>query len=485
MKIRSLLANTLNNHVTCFLLLALPVGLLSIYLVPPLAGNDEISHFSRAYEITNGHMITSKIKTGNYGGEVPFAIIELYQSNGKLNPLKIDLSAINTAEQQKGSVSINTNDSTQVSYSGSALYSPVSYIPHSLAISFAKLFDLSILQTIYLIRIVVFVIYLLLVSLAIHILPIKKWLFFAVGAMPMSILLAGNITLDGLVIGTALLIAAILIKIIIDGETTFRLGKRNISLLPLLCALSVYFALTKPIYAPMLVLSAFALTKVYKFKSIKWVKWVLLTMLLPIALMLVWNIGISALDIDSGQRLSVNSVGIYPPTKQEALHDILTNPSRPIKMFLHTFIDSYKESQDIPNYILGSWSGKFTEYRISPANWVSVSVILSLILAFSLEEEKKYGFSKRIRLYALVALIVGLLGVITSMYLYATSRGASVINGIQGRYFIPFIPFTIFLVSTNRLLVLRKNNKTILTIFAISAVNLGVMLWLLGTTFLW
>jgi len=482
--IKKLLVNFLNNPVRCFLLLAIPVGLISIFLIPPLAGNDEISHFSRAYEVAGGQMITKKIDTGNYGGKVPFAAIELYQSNGKFDPLKIDLSGIASAKNKAGSLSINNNDKTQISYSGSALYSPVSYIPHSISIIIAEFLNLSILQTIYLIRIVVFILYLILVSLAIFVSPIKKWLFFAVGTMPMSLLLAGNITTDGLVIGTSILITSILIKIIVDRKTVFNFGKRTISLLPLLCVLSIYFAFTKAIYSPLLVISAFALTKVYKFKSTEWVKWVLLTVVLPIGLMLAWNIGISKLDIDSGQRLSVNSVGIYPPTKDQAIHDVLTQPLQPVKIFIHTFIDSYKEKQDIPNYILSSFSGKFTEYRISPANWLSVSVILSLIFAFSLEEEKKYGFSKRLRLYTLTALLIGLLGVMASMYLYATSRGALVINGIQGRYFIPFIPFFIFLVSSNRLFVLANNNKTKLLLVTMSIINVGIMVWLISATFL-
>jgi uncharacterized membrane protein len=459
MKIKPLLNKLINNPGKCFLILALPIGLLSVFLIPPLAGNDEISHFSRAYEIANGQMFTKKMTNGNFGGEIPTTALKLYWSNSIFDPLKVDKFGIKDAKQKANIISINSSDKTLISYSGSALYSPISYLPHSMAIFTAKLFNLSILQTIYLIRIVTLVFFLSFVSLAIYISPIKKWLFFAVGTMPMSLLLAGNITLDGLVISSALLIAAILARILVTKKVTVVLIKKNINLLPLLCVLSIYFALTKPIYSPLLILNILALNQVYKFKSKQWVRWVALTVLFPVILMFFWNFSISAVGIDSGPRIAVNSVGIYPPTKEEAIKDFITHPVQPVKIFIHTFIDSYQNKQDIPNYILGSFSGKFTEYRISPADWLNVSVILSLILAFSLQEKEKYGFSKRVRITTLITILIGTLGVIASMYLYATGRGASEINGIQGRYFIPFIPFFLFLVSNNRLLVFTKNNK--------------------------
>jgi uncharacterized membrane protein len=428
-------------------------------------------------------MVTNKISTGNYGGKAPVSIVNLYYSNGKFDPLSVDLTRIKAVKDTAGSSSINSNDKAEISYSGSALYSPLSYIPHSLSIVFAKLINLSVLQTIYLVRIIVFIVYLILVSLAIKISPIKKWFLFAVGTMPMSIMLAGNVTLDGLVISSAILIAAILMRLIVDKKSTFTLFKKTFSLLPLLCVMSIYFALTKPVYSPLLILNIFAINNIYNFKSLKWFKWMSLTLLLPLALMFAWNIGISALNIDSGQRLSVNSVGIYPPTKEQAIDDLLAHPLRPVKITIHTLVDSHKEKQDIPNYILGSFSGKFTEYRVSPANWLSVSVVLSLVLAFSLEEKKKYGFSKYMRISALSALVIGIIGTMTSMYLYATTRGALVINGIQGRYFIPFIPFLVFMVSSNRLVRLSENNKAKLMIIVFSMIDLGIMAWLLYATF--
>lgn len=482
---KKILNQILSKPHFCFLLVAIPVGIFNIFTIPPLAGNDEISHFSRAYEITNGNIITSKMKkVNNFGGEIPKKALDLYTINYPFNPLSVDKKSISKEKEDAKKTSINTDVKSEVSYSGAALYSPVSYLPHVLSIFTAKLFNLSILSTIYLTRLFIFSISIILIFISIRIAPIKKWYLFVIGILPMTLILSSNISLDGLIIGISLFIVSILLNIYINKKDSLNIGTYKLGLLPILSIASIYFALTKPVYVFLLFINVFIFSTIIKPKSKKWLLWLTFTVLIPFTMMMGWNLFISSMNYDAGQRSSVNSVGIYPPTKEQAIEDVIKSPLRPIKILLFTFIDSYKEKQDIPNYILSSWSGKYTEYRLTPANWVTIVIIISLILSFVMKDKEKYKFTNPIKMYTALAIMIGLAGVVVSMFLYATSRGSNSINGIQGRYFIPFMPFIIFILSDNKSLIFKQNNKTKLFIISICLISIVIMIRLLYSSFI-
>lgn len=467
-----------------FLAIAIPFGTLAIYAVPPLVGNDEISHISRAYEIANGTMITGKTATGNFGGSIPTVMLNLYRSNDTTDYLHIDNGKIAAAKSAAAQVSINTADTTEISYSGSALYSPVSYSIHSLTIFVCKLFNASVLSTIYAVRVVVFAVFVALSFLAIRLAPIKRWFLFAIALLPMSVLLGGNITIDGLLIGSVLLYVALLLHIYFTATPKLTIRSHAINSLWLIALLGVYIALAKPVYAPLLLLTLLPVSKLYARFSRRWFVWAGLSVLTPLVLMLSWNITTAIRDVQAGQRLSVNSINIYPPSTSQALHEFISQPTTIFKLAFHTYVDENGDHQDIPNYIVSSFFGKFTEYRLTPALWFDLSVGLTLLLGFCLKDRQSVAFGTTTRAYTLLSLAVAIVAISLSMYLYATTFHQDAINGIQGRYFIPLAPFFVFLLSKRRLLVFQDgfSGKAIIT--SLSILNLLAMSYLLVATFL-
>ena len=484
-KIYSILNKILARQEIVFIMVASVIGLICVFTIPPLAANDEISHVARIYEISDGRFLTSKMQsTENFGGKVPNQLFGLYTANRPFDQYTFQKGTVTHAREEANRTSINdTRFMTEISYSGAALYSPISYAPHVIAMKVAKFLDLSILSTTYLIRLTSLSTFLILAFCAIRLIPTKKWFLLTVALLPMSILLASNISIDGVVIGSVLLFIAIVTRIYYTKRQYINYKNYTINLLWPLMFTAIYLALAKPVYAPLLLLSIPTLNKLFVFKSKEWIKWVCITIAIPLAFMFTWNTLITVIDVHSGQRLSVNSVGIYPATSTEFLSSFIKNPTFFAKVLIHTFFENFGGKQEIPNYILSSFSGKFTEYRITPAIWMTSSVLLSLILSFSFKERTRVLFSKWTKIFTSFSLLAIAIAISLSMYLYATTAGQDTINGIQGRYFIPLLPFLIILACKTPLLEYRSSTFSKLIILSLTLTNILVMLYLLFKVF--
>lgn len=466
-----------------FLLFVLPVGLSIVFLVPPLAGNDEISHVSRAYEISHGQLITQQLPNGNYGGEVPTEFIKLYRSNS-FDALRIDHDAIRSAAHSASTTSINTNDTTPLAYSGAALYSPLAYLPHVIALKIAQFFNASILSSIYLIRVFVLLSFALLVAFALWLIPKRKYFLLTIALLPTSVLLAGIISTDAILLGTLFIIIASSVYIFEKRNPSLLIHNRPIYLLIIVSICALYVAVSKVAYVIIVLLLLFPLLYLYKNRPRKLAVWAVSCLAIPIIAALSWFTIIAANDYGAGQRLSVNSVGIYPPTADQAVHEVVANPLRFPEMLYHTYVDDWRTAQDIPNYIMQSWSGMFTEYKITPALWFTLLVVFTLLLAFSIREPAIRHITTYHRLATAIAMVLVVAAISFSMYLYATTANSANINGIQGRYFLPLLPYVVLLFPTAQLMESSNTHRTKGMLIGCILITNLFMLHLLRITFL-
>lgn len=86
-------------------------------------------------------------------------------------------------------------------YSTTAESFPLLYLPGSIGINFARLFKGSVADIFFAGRMTNLIFFGILLIMIFKILPFKKDIFYAIYMMPMSIVLAGYYTIDGIVIG--------------------------------------------------------------------------------------------------------------------------------------------------------------------------------------------------------------------------------------------------------------------------------------------
>lgn len=144
-----------------FLILALTTGLLGIIIIPPYTAPDELRHFARAYDITNGNIMTNNFKTSE----------EFYNMTFPICKLPIELHNMKLLSENSGNgFEAETNNKIVISkwidmfeskftgntvitpIQGTSSISPMAYLPQILFIFIAKLFNMIPIMVLYMAR---------------------------------------------------------------------------------------------------------------------------------------------------------------------------------------------------------------------------------------------------------------------------------------------------------------------------------------------
>jgi uncharacterized membrane protein len=187
-----------------FAVFALLFGILFAVITPPLSTPDEHNHFLRAYQISEGGFLSSKVQNGT-GGNEPHSILTLAQH---IKPFT-SLDKIDTLDN----IHLNTHDKIFYRFENTALYSPVAYAPQAVGILIGRIFDAPPIYLTYLARLFNVVAYVAVVYIAIRMLPFGKWAGVAVGLLPMHILLSGTTSADPFSTALAFLVVASVLRL--------------------------------------------------------------------------------------------------------------------------------------------------------------------------------------------------------------------------------------------------------------------------------
>ena len=125
-----------------FLLISIPLGLLYMSLIPMGRVPDERNHFLRAYEISEGYLISDKNEKNGKGGRIlSDDTSKIFESKNKKSTYGdlIDNSKIK-----------KSNKKSFKNFTNMSLYSFVCYIPQVIGISMGKILHLPTLYIAYL-----------------------------------------------------------------------------------------------------------------------------------------------------------------------------------------------------------------------------------------------------------------------------------------------------------------------------------------------
>lgn len=271
-KINNIFQKIYGSPVKVFIILATIFGLFSALLVPPFDKPDESANFIRAYGISNGEFFVnggtswpgydihgvkySQSKSGTVtipdsyresrvclgiGGSYPWMETKKVEQSFEA-PKPYD--DITRAADCAASNPLDEDETEHLV--GDAAYSPVSYIPHVIAISIGKLFDLPIITTFYLVRIFNFALWVALVALAIKIVPSRKWALALVALFPSFTFSMAHTTPDPTLFGAIAVFIAIILRSVY--LTPKQLKKEGKLLLSILLVASVLMVLAKSSY---------------------------------------------------------------------------------------------------------------------------------------------------------------------------------------------------------------------------------------------
>lgn len=385
-----------------FLVLWVFASMLIASAEPPLTTQfgDEREHFSRAFEISQGHLVSEyNAELDTWGRRLPFSPDLLRAvGNGSSEPRLGDEEAF-------------------VPFREKSVYAPVSYLPQAVGIFVARLFTDSISSIANAGRFVNWLCVTLLLFFAVRLLPRGKEFLALALLLPLNVYEAVLLAPDGQVVALSSLMIAVTLHLRHVQETP--LSKRQLALL---YSLAIWLSLCKLVYLPLCLVYLLIPRERFRKKNGK-----LFHSLIMAAVVLALNLGWLGASASNVQRPGTDS-GLQ-------LAYVLGHPLRYLLTLMNTLADRWLV------LLKGLLGARFGDYNLPPAAFSTTLIVWlgGLALACLLVKgclKKLAGSFWRERLCFGSMIFVTAMLIALAEYLYWNAPYAERIDGMHGRYFL-------------------------------------------------
>ncbi|MER9305178.1 DUF2142 domain-containing protein [Mesorhizobium sp. M0496] len=377
-----------------------------VYFLPPFQGADEPNHAYRAAAMASGHLLSEMTPAKQPGGLSDPAIGEAAKPLTYLF-FAPDKKVTPDALQAANSVQWSDKNSL-VAYPNTAINSPVLYIPSAVGISVGRALHWNVIDSLELGRLINAMAFIILGVVAISLSGRAAPAFVVLLTLPMSASLGSYITQDGLIMATVALAGACLIRhsqrslsdrhFIAAVLLLFIAGLSKLPYLTLILPLLAYPAIPRPRRVAMITVTAIV--------GLAWHIYV------AVELPVIWP---------------------YNPALQISM--LIKNPLRVVPIAIDT---------------LSSFGNMYIHQAIGVLGWLDTPVpkwfvacacavlILALCSAGVTNIKNAPSFSLFVLALCFAAIASAAL-IFGAMYVVWTKPSAMVVDGVQGRYFLPIL----------------------------------------------
>lgn len=433
-----------------FLVAGLCMGLFYTVVLPPLSAPDEVSHYISAYKLSNQLMGKKAAEEHGlvYIRQEDAWIENIYGESDEENRSVIGQTLTEETYRmihEKDWLS-EEEEGVAISNQWTVRTTPLAYLPQAIGIMFARMLGLGSMGLLFAGRIFNLIFYVGLTYGAMKRLPFGKEVLFGVALLPMTLHLTGSMSYDVMILALTFYVTAICLDLAYQKN---KVEKKDIALL------AVIFAVLGPckmIYAVMMGLCL--LIPVKKFGGWK-------PYLLSAAVVL--GVFVVSMALVNAQTITTYATETesYVSWAEEAgysMGQLLSNPGLVIKMFYNTVV---WQAEHYHLTMIGAYLGNIDLVLDVPYVVVMLFSLSLLLLAF-----RKPGESLTLkpgaRAWIWAVCLICASGALFSMLLAWTPVSSQVINGVQGRYFLPFLPILLMSLK-NDFIVLSKNaDRTVL-----------------------
>jgi uncharacterized membrane protein len=413
-----------------FLVLALATALSLAWNVPPFLSADEGAHLHRANLITHGRLFGERVQVSGRtlgGGPTDRALFdaaepfndEIGQPDNTTDALDFTLAGAARWDDRE----------VRTSFGGSAAYPPFFYLPASAGLWLGKALHLPVLQSVYLARAFNALACALVGCVALVLAGRAQLALFALLLLPMASSLYGATTQDGMVLVTAALAAACVSRALAAG-----VPMRNAEIAVAATCIAL-IGMTKPPYLLLMLVLLAAPAENRKGRGA--------IVFVATALACLWHVWSGT----TVQTPLVRPDAVLSPAGQ--VGHLISNPAAAFELAFRTLAEQGR----------GYWSGfigilGWLDTPLPAAYYTAAGIMLALAFAGSLS----LGRDRDWRLLTpgvLLALVLAAGGVFLALYVIWTPVAAPVVEGVQGRYFLPLAVFLPLLVEGERPLLPR------------------------------
>ncbi len=399
-------------------LLLIAGGLLYLayaLITPPFQTPDEHQHLFRAWQLAHSQLVGER-RGKEAGGMVPVGL----PAAAKAELGSVAQTAIRPVPKRP--LGAMFSRSTPISaaqpkvfanFPGSVLYSPASYVPQIGAVWIGEPLGLTVENIVRLGRLLNAALTLGLLLLALTVLPVGRLFLLLVALTPMTASMAGSFGQDGIVIGSCAVLIALNVRARFEGRWTRRS-------LFLLAAFAAIVGLTKIVYLPLVGLAWLPLPP--PARPLPWLGWPILVGIGGAALSALWlhaTAGVVVpLAVDAAAPAAhLAFLKAHPFALPATLGSTFVHRSLPV------FFSSFN----------------FGWMTVGPVFSAALLAIAAFIFAFRHGEAAATRLTWSWRCWAAFVGLVAAIGIPIALYLVSMPLGAPIVEGLQGRYFLPLL----------------------------------------------
>jgi uncharacterized membrane protein len=433
-----------------FAIITLVFGTALVLLIPPFQSQDEVPHFQRAYQISEGTFIANgEDPDGLGGGYLPASLGKIISPFTKMF-FRPDVKA--SVDDIRGALRVPLDPRIRIFYTfaNTAHYAPISYLAPVFGIAAGRGLGFTPLALLYFGREANLIGWITLGFFSLRASPaIARPLMFLL-LMPMPLYLAASVSADPTTIGLAALFTAIVCRCVgrsapIDAKTWILLG-----------AVSILLSLSKYAYLPMLGLILLIPSRRFGGRG----RFVTHFALLAALNFIAFSIWVHAAATGLNTR-------VKPPGDASLqLQWLEQNTGQIPKLIVNTFrIDGWLSVQSFVGMI-----GSFDR----PLPWAVIVGYLILLLGacWTADPEPAMPSVSRAAIVILPIVAISCLIIALLDYLYWSPPGLFFIDGLNGRYLIPLTPPVFLLLCA----ILRHFRLRVVHRWGENAMNLAAAL---------
>ncbi|MBV9929631.1 MAG: DUF2142 domain-containing protein [Alphaproteobacteria bacterium] len=391
------------------------IFLLYALVTPPFQAPDEHQHLFRAWQLAHfqlygerrgeaaGTMLPvglSRAAAAEIGSAAPHAVRPVPK-----RPL--------AAAFARATPVSDTQDKSFTDFLGAVRYSPVGYGPQIAAVWIGEASGASVETIVRTGRILNAALALGLFALALALLPVGRITVPLTALMPMTAASAASLGQDGLVLGSCAILAALAVRARLAGRWT----ARDLALLALFAAI---LALTKFIYLPLLALALLPLPARGR------TAWAASPLAIAAAALLLGALWLHATAGEAVRMLP----GAADPGAQLAF--ILAHPLGFAATLARTLVARG------PWMLLSNFS--FAWMTVGPSFGAALLALAALVVGMRRGSASSPALPRAWAWWAWLLALAIAGAIATALYLAGTPLGGPLIDGLQGRYFLPLLP---------------------------------------------
>ncbi len=431
--------------------LFLVVGLCHSFLMPPFEVADENMHFFRAWQLSEGIVFADIVPEGNFygrhipnslAGDIPESFLQVgaepytqFVKPWQPDKLKV-LWQLPLDEGKRQNVLLNTTGS----------YAPACYVPQIAGAWLGRLMSLTAGQYIYLMRLCGLCFASLCLYISMRLVPFAAGSLFLIAMLPMFSSQCASLSADAVVLPVCMVTACYFYFL---GQRGQRLSGREMLFLALL---AVWLGLAKAVYGALMLLY-FALPCSVAGSRRKFFGTGIFLCLLALGTAFIWP----------QLTLTLRHAALPSVTDADAAAQIAIMREHPL-----IFVKAAAEA-------LRQYGSMLLRQGIGILGWLTVKLpewfyaVYGIALCIMLfhgsscnddgesivtgsREADKHAFMCRWRALSAMVIVAACIAIMALEYVYWTAPGSEIVEGLQGRYFLPFLVLSALALPKYRLL---------------------------------